>query len=199
MSEKTLLIGSANRGKARELAEILEGLPWQVKGLADFPAVSAPAETGQTFEENAILKARYYSGQLGVACVADDSGLAVDALDGAPGVYSSRYAGRDGDDEANNLKLLDELDGLLWHERGARFVCCAAFIEPGGEPHIEVGSVEGHIAQEPFGDGGFGYDPLFVPVGSEKTFGEMELEEKHAISHRGAAFRKLRAFLEQRA
>ena len=197
MTEKILLIGSANRGKARELAQILEGLPWQVKSLVDFPAVSAPEETGTSFEENAILKARYYSTQLQLPCVADDSGLVVDALDGAPGVFSARYAGPNANDDANNAKLLQNLEDLVWHERSARFVCCAVFMAPGGEPHAETGTVEGHIAQACFGDGGFGYDPLFVPEGHDQTFGEMDQERKHKISHRGRALRKLRTYLEQ--
>ena len=131
--------------------------------------------------------------------MADDSGLVVDALDGAPGVYSARYAGEDGNAEKNNQKLLEELEETPWHERTARFLCCAAFLEPGGTPHVEEGAVEGHIASERFGDGGFGYDPLFVPEGHERTFAEMTPEAKHQLSHRGKAFSKLRAYLERLA
>ena len=196
MTEK-LLIGSANLNKARELAMLLEGLPWEVVSLRDFPAIEAPEETGVTFEENAALKARYYSDAFKVTCVADDSGLMVDALDGAPGVYSARYAGDGADDAANNAKLLGELEDMPWHDRTARFVCCAAFYRPGGDVHLEIGAAHGHIAVSPFGENGFGYDPLFVPVGHEKTFAEMTVEEKHAISHRGMAFAKLRAWLER--
>ncbi len=191
-----LLIGSANAGKARELAELLAGLPWTVLSLADLPGVDAPAETGTTFAENAALKARYYGDCFGVTCIADDSGLMVDALDGAPGVLSARYAGGEADDAANNEKLLEALEGLLWHERTARFVCCAAFYQPGSEVHFETGEVSGHIAAMPSGNRGFGYDPLFVPEGYDQTFAEMSLEQKHGISHRGKAFRKLRAWLE---
>jgi XTP/dITP diphosphohydrolase len=193
---KPLLIGSGNRDKARELAVLLEGLPWEVKSLKGFPEVPEPEEDGETYEENAVLKARYYSAQFGVACVSDDSGLSVDALDGGPGVYSARYAGPEVNYQMNNDKLLDALDGLAWHERTARFVCCAAFVAPGGEPHVEVGTVEGHIAVESFGSNGFGYDPLFVPEGSEETFAEMAAEAKHRVSHRGEAFRKIRVYLE---
>lgn len=193
---KPLLIGSANRAKARELTELLEGLPWTVQSLADHPEIAAPEETGQTFEENAVLKARFYSGHFRLACIADDSGLVVDALDGAPGVQSARYAGEYGNDGKNNLRLLEALREIPWHERTARFVCCAAFISPGGQPHIERGTVEGHIAMEPFGQGGFGYDPLFVPLGHSRTFGEMPAQEKHGLSHRGKALAKLRVFLE---
>ncbi len=196
---KTLLIGSNNRDKAKELADLLEGLPWDVKCLADFPPIEEPEETGVTFEENACLKARYYSEAFTVAAVADDSGLLVDALNGEPGVRSARYAGEPPDYGKNNEKLLENLAEVLWHERTARFMCCAAFIEPGGEPHIEIGTCEGHIAMECFGKNGFGYDPLFVPEGYDCTFAEMKPAQKHALSHRGAAFRKIRAYLETRS
>ncbi|MBI1318261.1 MAG: RdgB/HAM1 family non-canonical purine NTP pyrophosphatase [Candidatus Hydrogenedens sp.] len=193
---KVLLIGSGNAHKAEELATLLAGLPWEVRSLKDFPAVEEPEETGETFEENALLKARYYGRHFGVACVADDSGLCVDALGGAPGVYSARYAGPDCTYDDNNEKLLDELEEYPWHQRTARFVCCAAFLEPGGEPQVFRGEVEGHISVEACGEAGFGYDPLFVPSGEERTFAEMTAKEKHALSHRGRAFAQLRAYLE---
>jgi XTP/dITP diphosphohydrolase len=196
MPPNVLLIGSANPHKAQELAQLLEGLPWQVKSLLDFPAVEDPEETGETFEENALLKARYYCTAFGVPTVADDSGLVVDKLDGAPGVYSARYAGPGCTYEDNNRKLLAALEGAPWHERTARFVCCAAFLEPGGAPHVELGLVEGHIACACSGKHGFGYDPLFVPEGQELTFAEMSPGAKHSISHRGRAFQQLRAYLE---
>ncbi len=195
---ESLLIGSANLGKAHELAALLEGLPWEIVSLRDFPDIEAPEETETTFEGNAILKARYYGDALQMACIADDSGLMVDALDGAPGVFSARYAGADADDEANNQKLLDALEDTPWHERSARFVCCAAFYKPGEAVHVEQGEIVGHIAVSPFGGNGFGYDPLFVPEGHEATFAEMEDAEKHAVSHRGQAFKKMRAWLETR-
>lgn len=191
-----LLIGSANPAKARELAELVAGLPWTVISLRDLEDVAPPEETGTTFAENAALKARYYGDAFNVACIADDSGLMVDALDGEPGVFSARYAGEDADDAANNAKLLDALEGLMWHERAAKFACCAAFYRPGGEVHLETGEIHGHISAEPFGNNGFGYDSLFVPEGGEHTFAEMSTAEKHAISHRGRAFRKMRAWLE---
>ena len=193
---KPLLIGSANRKKAQELAELLEGLPWDVKSLRDFPEVPAPEETGATFEENALLKAHYYTEHFKIACVADDSGLEVDALGGAPGVHSARYAGEAQNDQANMEKLLDALEEYLWHERTARFRCCAVFLDPGAEPFIANGVIEGHISVEPFGKGGFGYDPLFVPEDHDCTFGEMDPADKHEISHRGRAFRQIRAHLE---
>ena len=196
---KTLLVGSANPDKAKELQELLTGLDWDVKSLADFPEVEAPEETEATFEGNALLKARFYSERFGVACVADDSGLQVDALDGAPGVYSARYAGEEGNAEKNNVKLMEALEEHPWHERTARFTCCAVFLEPGKDPHIETGTVEGHMAVEPCGDNGFGYDPLFVPDGFACTFAELENDQKHRISHRGRALHKLRVYLEQQA
>lgn len=194
-----LLIGSGNRDKAHELATLLEGLPWEVRCLKDYPPVEEPEEDGDTFEANALKKAQFYGGHFGVACVADDSGLVVDALDGAPGVYSARYAGDACSYEANNKKLLQAMAGLPWHERTAHFCCCAAFVPLNeGEVHIEMGRCEGHIAVAPSGAGGFGYDPLFVPEGEERSFAEMGPEEKHAVSHRGRAFAQLRAFLESR-
>jgi len=191
-----LLLGSGNVDKARELAVLLHGLPWEVRSLKDFPAVEEPEEDGDTFEANALLKARYYGKHFGVACVADDSGLEVDFLDGAPGVYSARYAGPNCTYADNNEKLLMALDGVPWHQRTARFQCCAALVLPEVDTHVEFGTVEGHIAVTCAGSNGFGYDPLFVPAGHEHTFGEMAPEAKHAISHRGRAFAAMRAYLE---
>jgi XTP/dITP diphosphohydrolase len=194
---EVLLIGSGNRDKARELATLLTGLPWDVRCLKDYPEVAEPEEDGSTFEENALKKARYYGAHFDVACVADDSGLSVDFLDGAPGVYSARYAGEGCSYADNNEKLLDALAGLPWHERTARFVCCAAFVpREGSAVHVVEGVVEGHIAVAPSGRRGFGYDPLFVPTGDERTFAEMAPEEKHAVSHRGRAFAAMKEYLE---
>lgn len=196
---ETLLIGSGNRDKAAELAHLLDGLPWDVRCLKDYPSLDEPMEDGATFEENALKKARYYGGHLGVACVADDSGLVVDFLDGAPGVYSARYAGEGCSYADNNRKLLEAMAGVPWHERTARFCCCAVFMPAdGGAPYITEGTVEGHIAVVSAGTNGFGYDPLFVPRGEERTFAEMAPEEKHALSHRGRAFERVRRFLEER-
>ncbi len=190
-----LLIGSRNQKKALELAQLLEGLPWEVKSLADFHEVPEPEENGATFEANAVKKAKHYAERLGVWCVADDSGLVVDALDGAPGVYSARYAGANCTDADNNAKLLAALAAAPEPQRRARFVCCAALVRPGGTPHIEMGTVEGRVGFECRGRLGFGYDPVFIPEGFDETFGEMTVSDKHAISHRGRAFRKLRNYL----
>jgi len=193
-----LLIGTGNPGKAAELEELLRGLPWSVKGLADFPPVAEPVEDGETFEANAVKKARYYSECFGVACVADDSGLEVGALDGAPGVISARYSGQDATPDKNNAKLLAALGGTQDSERGARFVCCIALARPGLDVHLETGMVEGRVAPTLRGPNGFGYDPLFIPEGHTRTFGEMTPAEKLTMSHRGRALRKLRAYLESR-
>ena len=195
---ETLLIGSGNRDKARELASLLEGLPWDVRCLKDYPSVEEPVEDGDTFEANAIKKARFYGAHFDVACVADDSGLSVDALQGAPGVYSARYAGEHCSYVDNNQKLLNALAETPRHQRLAHFCCCAAFLSRGGDiQQIVTGTVNGHIAVKPAGDGGFGYDPLFVPEGEERTFAEMAPNEKHAISHRGRAFAQIRHYLEE--
>jgi len=198
MSE-VLLIGSGNLDKAAELQELLKDSRWEVKSLRDFPEVDEPEETGETFEANAALKARYYSEQFGVACVADDSGLAVDALGGAPGVYSARYAGEGCTYADNNAKLLKELADVPPERRMATFVCVAAFYGKGGAIHTERGEVTGMITGEPVGERGFGYDPLFIPDGLAKTFAQMTPEEKHGVSHRAQAFRKMRDHLEQHA
>jgi XTP/dITP diphosphohydrolase len=192
-----LLIGSGNRGKAAELAGLLEDLPWEVRSLADYAPVPPPVEDGLTFEENAVKKALYFSELFGVACLADDSGLMVDAIGGDPGIYSARYAGEAADDKANNAKLLAQLEGVAEAERTARFVCYAAFVRPGGPPHVENGAAEGRIDFKPRGAGGFGYDPLFIPEGYTRTFGEMEAAEKKLISHRGRALQKMRSYLER--
>ncbi len=191
----TLLIGSGNLKKAAEIADLLDGLPWIVKSLADFPPVREPEETGTAFEENALLKARYYSKLFHVATAADDSGLVVDALDGAPGVQSARYAGEQCDDAANNAKLLAALADVPAERRIARFVCCAAIAFPEGQSHVEMGTVEGRIAPEPRGSRGFGYDPLFIPEGYTLTFGELDPEIKRAISHRARAMHRLRDYV----
>ena len=193
-----LLIGSGNIDKAAELAHLLEGLPWAVRSLRDYPKITEPEEDADTFEGNALKKARYYSEAFQVCCVADDSGLVVDALGGAPGVFSARYAGEGCTYADNNTKLLEALRDVPEPHRTARFVCCAAFVALDGSTHTELGTVEGLIALACRGPNGFGYDPLFIPEGHAATFGELDPACKHAISHRGRAFRKIRGYLETR-
>ncbi len=196
---KTLLIGSSNPDKAAELERLIDGTAWDVKTLRDFPAIAEPEETETTFEGNALLKARYYGTAFSVACVADDSGIEVDALGGAPGVYSARYAGEHCTYGDNNGKLLAALADVPAARRRARFVCCAAFVDEDGTEHTEIGMVEGMIAPAARGSNGFGYDPIFVPSGFEQTFGQLNPLVKSSVSHRGEAFGKMGAWLSQRA
>jgi XTP/dITP diphosphohydrolase len=190
------VLATGNAGKLREMRAILD--PWHVEvlPLADFTR-DAAAETGLSFVENAILKARFAAEASGLPAVADDSGLEVDALHGAPGIYSARYAGDPADDAANNAKLLGELAGVPAESRTARYRCAMAYLrwplDPA--PVICQASWEGHIATAPRGSGGFGYDPLFVVAGSQRTAAEFGAEEKNRVSHRGQALRGLVAAL----
>jgi XTP/dITP diphosphohydrolase len=193
-----LLLASANQGKLRELRAILDGLPVELVGLADAGRGAPPevAETGASFLENALLKARAYAAWSGLAAVADDSGLEVDALDGAPGVRSARYAGEGAADQANLDKLLAELTGVPPERRTARFRCAAALVDPRvGEWHAEA-AWEGRLLDMPRGTGGFGYDPVFVPDGWDRTSAEVDQATKDAASHRGKAFRALRPAIQ---
>lgn len=189
-----LVLATANDKKVQELARILAGLDVRLRTMGEFDLVS-PEETGTTFEANALLKARAVATAVGGAALADDSGLEVDALRGAPGVHSARYAGLDADDAANNAKLLDRLAGVPPERRTARFVCVAALVAPGGA-WTARGTMEGRIIEAPRGTGGFGYDPLFVADGESRTNAELPPREKDARSHRGAAFRAIRPRIE---
>lgn len=191
----TLVIATANRHKASELAEFLDGPAWRLRTLRDFPPLPEPVEDGSSFGENAVKKASAYAAALGLPCVADDSGLEVDALNGAPGILSARYAGTPPSYEKNNRKLLEALAECAEPNRTARFVCCAALALPRGDVHVETGTVEGRIAFACRGTHGFGYDPLFIPQGYDLTFGELDPAVKRAISHRSRAFGKLREYL----
>jgi XTP/dITP diphosphohydrolase len=193
-----LLLASANQGKLRELRTILEGLPVELVGLAEAGLGEPPEveETGDTFLENALLKGRAYAAWSGMAAVADDSGLEVDALGGAPGVRSARYAGPGASDQANLDKLLAALAGVPPERRTARFRCAAVLVDPAaGEWHAEA-AWEGRILDAPRGSGGFGYDPVFLPGGWESTSAEVDQATKDAASHRGRAFRALRPAIE---
>ena len=191
-----LIIATENPGKISEIREVL-AMPGLIlhafDELQDWPETE---ETGRTLEENAVKKARAALGHFGLPSLADDSGLLVDHLDGRPGVYSSRYAGPEGDPERNMDLLLSELEGVAEERRSARFVCVMALALPGMELRITTGSCEGAILTCRRGEGGFGYDPVFLPEGSERSMAELSLEEKNAISHRGRALRAMREILE---
>ena len=188
-----IVVGSRNSGKIREIQAVLADLPYCVTGLSD-QTIPDAEETGTTFQENAILKARYYCQHTGEYCLADDSGLEVDALDGAPGVYSARYAGEQASDEENNQKLLSALTGIPMQRRTARFRSVLALAGPDGSLMLAEGVCEGNVLFEARGTGGFGYDPLFLMPDQRKTLAEMTLAEKNLVSHRGNA---LRAFKQQ--
>jgi len=186
-------MATRNGNKVRELQHLLRDLGVEVLSLADRPDVPEVVEDGATFAANAITKARAVAAATGLPALADDSGLEVDALGGAPGVISARYAGRDGDDQANNRRLLTELAALPGeHDRAARFVCVIAFVAPGGADATLVrGEWPGAIAPAARGVSGFGYDPLFVPAGSRLTVAQMSEAAKNTESHRARAARAL--------
>lgn len=190
------VLATGNRKKLAELERILDGLDVELVPMAEL-GLASPVEDGATFEANALIKAREACRATGMPALADDSGLEVEALGGAPGVHSARYAGADGDDEANNAKLVAELAGRPGVDRTARFVCVAALVAPDGTERTVRGTMEGRIVDEPRGRGGFGYDPHFVAAGQTRTNAELSAEEKDALSHRGAAFRAIRAHVEE--
>jgi XTP/dITP diphosphohydrolase len=185
-----LLVATRNAGKLRELQPLLAGAGIELETLAEHPEVPEVAETGETFEANASLKAAHAARASGLWSLGEDSGLEVDALAGAPGVHSARYAGGHGDDAANNRKLLEALRAV--ERRTARYVCAMALARPGGEIACALrASCEGTILELPRGEGGFGYDPLFVAEGQTRSMAELAPDEKAALSHRGRAARKL--------
>jgi XTP/dITP diphosphohydrolase len=195
MAQTDLLLASQNPGKLAEMKELVAGLPFRVLSPADFGMRAAPEETGASFIENAILKARHYARTSGRLTVADDSGLSVDALDGGPGLYSSRFGGEGASDADRNRLLLAKLQGVPAERRGARFTSAVAVARGDGLLFQTVASVEGRIAEAPCGPNGFGYDPLFFYPPFGRTFGEVAPEEKARVSHRGQAFARLREFL----
>jgi XTP/dITP diphosphohydrolase len=186
-----VLLATRNAGKLTELRRMLADGPVEVVGLADVPDFPDAPETGATFAENALAKARDAANATGLPSVADDSGLAVDALNGMPGVLSARWSGRHGDDVANLQLLLGQLADVPDERMGASFVCAAALVVPGGLETVVHGEWTGRIVREPRGSGGFGYDPIFVPDGEQRTSAELNPEEKDAASHRGRAMRAL--------
>lgn len=198
MKMERLVVGTFNRAKAREMAELLQGLAIEVLPLSAFAAARPVDETGETFEANALMKAEGLARQIGEWVVADDSGLEVDALAGRPGVFSARYGGEGLTDADRCRLLLDEMKDTPPDRRAARFRCVVTLSRGGQERIVTSGAVEGRIAFAPAGGGGFGYDPVFVPNGYDRSFGELGTEVKHRISHRAEALRRFREELERR-
>ena len=202
MAADTVVLATRNAAKLRELTRILgagesNGTQIRLAGLGEFPGAPDVPETGATFEENALLKARAIAACTGLPAVADDSGLCVDALNGMPGVLSARWAGGHGDDRANLELVLAQVADVPDSRLGAQFVCAAALVVPGSSAGewVVTGQVEGRLVRTPRGSGGFGYDPIFLPGGFGQTTAEMTAEAKDAISHRGRAFRALTPFI----
>ena len=189
-----LLLATRNKGKIEEFRRILEDIAAgqiELVGLDQFPNLHDVDETGSTFEENALLKAREMCEASGIPAIADDSGLCVDYLNGDPGIFSARWAGSHGDDRANTAKVLASLADVPDEKRGAHFICVAALALPDGRTHVEERKFEGWILREPIGDQGFGYDPIFRPDGYAISSAQMSAEEKDAISHRGKSLRAI--------
>ncbi|WP_161476817.1 XTP/dITP diphosphatase [Bacillus subtilis] len=193
---KEAIIATHNPGKVKEFKEILEPRGYDVQSLAEIGFTEEIEETGHTFEENAILKAEAVAKAVNKMVIADDSGLSIDNLGGRPGVYSARYAGEQKDDQANIEKVLSELKGIEKEQRTARFRCALAVSIPGEETKTVEGHVEGYIAEEPRGEYGFGYDPIFIVKDKDKTMAELTSDEKNKISHRADALKKLSKLLE---
>jgi XTP/dITP diphosphohydrolase len=194
MQTRTIILATRNPGKLREIQAILRGLTIRIAGLDGFPAVPEIDETGETLEENALIKARTVHGLTGLPAISDDSGLEVDFLGGAPGVRSARFAGEDATYDDNNRKLLSMLSGVPEAARRARFRTVAAYVWEGGE-HLTEGCCEGRIATSIKGMNGFGYDPIFIPDGFSTTFAEIPPEIKNTISHRSIAFAAMGRYL----
>ena len=186
----TLVIATRNAGKAAEIRDLLEEFPVRIKNIGDFGPIPEVEEDGHTFDDNAYKKASFAARVLGIPALADDSGLVVNALGGAPGVYSARYAGENATDEQRYRKLLAEMKGKT--HRKAAFECVLSIAVPGGPALTYEGRCEGEIAEEPAGQNGFGYDPIFYYPALGKTFGQLTRDEKSHISHRGKALRELR-------
>ncbi|WP_241236207.1 XTP/dITP diphosphatase [Brevibacillus marinus] len=191
VKHKQIVLATRNQGKVREFHNLFAPLGWSAVSVAAFPDVPEVVEDGDTFAANAIKKATTIAQHLGLPAVGDDSGLEVDALAGAPGVYSARFAGEHASDEENWRKLLDELQGVPLSRRTARFRCVLAYVEPGRPPIVASGVCEGVIAHEPAGEHGFGYDPVFFLPQRMCTMAQLAPEEKNRISHRAAAMRSL--------
>jgi XTP/dITP diphosphohydrolase len=192
VKERRVIVASSNAGKLAELTVLLAPLGFELTPQQEL-GIESPPETGSTFLDNALIKARHAALARGLPAIADDSGIEVDALGKAPGVRSARFAGEGAADEDNLRKLLQEMREVPAARRGARYRCVIAFVRDAAdqEPIIAEGAWEGSIARAPRGAGGFGYDPIFVPAGGERTAAELAPNEKHAVSHRGLALRAL--------
>ncbi|MBO8163783.1 MAG: XTP/dITP diphosphatase [Brevibacillus sp.] len=190
-SPKKVVLATRNQGKVREFNKLLAPLGWEAVSVTVYPDAPEVVEDGETFEANAVKKATTIANHLGLPAIGDDSGLEVDALMGAPGVYSARYAGEQASDEENWKKLLGELVDVPLSERTARFRCVLAYAEPNGQVIVARGSCEGLIAHQPAGDGGFGYDPVFFLPQRSCTMAQLEPDEKNRISHRAEAMQQL--------
>ena len=191
---KTIILATLNKGKEEEIRKLFEGLSIELKGLRHFPEIPETKETGATLEANALLKARTIHQRLRLPVISDDTGLEVFALGKQPGVYSARYAGENVSYADNNRKLLSEMKKFKGNDRAAQFRTVAAFVSDQVE-HIVEGVCKGEILEKQRGTAGFGYDPLFRPEGSQKTFAELSTEEKNVLSHRGKAFLAMKDFL----
>lgn len=194
--KKKIVLATKNKGKVREFNRALSQLGYEAIPVSEVIDVEEPVEDGKSFMENALLKAKYYADKSKLPCIADDSGLAVDILNGAPGIYSARYAGKHGDDEANNLKLVNELKDTPFEQRTCAYVCALALVYPEGNVYKAEGKCCGVIQLAPKGNDGFGYDPYFYLPEYDKTMAEITMDEKNKISHRGKALQLLVEQLE---
>ena len=194
---KKIVLATKNKDKVKEIKAVFAELPAEILSLADFENLPDAVEDGKTFEENATIKAKFFAEKLNLACLADDSGLEVDALGGLPGIFSARFAGYHADDGTNNQKLLEELEKIGVTESKADYKCALSFIDVDGTEIKTAGTVDGVIKKIPRGSGGFGYDPYFY-IDDTKTMAELSSEEKNSISHRGAAVRKMLPIVKER-
>lgn len=190
-----ILLATRNQGKVREIQALVKDLPIEFVSLDDVPAAPTVEEDGRTFEENALKKARVTAEATGIATLADDSGLCVDALDGRPGVLSARYAGEDSTDQEKCHRILQEMIGIPEQRRTARFICVLALVMPDGRITVFQGICEGRITFEPRGEWGFGYDPIFWYEEADCTFAEMDKDAKNRVSHRGKALQEFATYL----
>lgn len=190
-----IVLATDNRDKVVEIRKILCGIDVEILTLDKFPEITMPPETGLTFEDNAVAKAKFVSSITNLPTLADDSGIEVSCLDGKPGVFSARYAGVGATYEENNQKLLSALTGVPVEKRGARLVCVIAYSEPGANPATFEGTLEGFVTEKPTHTHGFGFEPLFFVPERKKTLAELGAEEKNKISHRARALKKFKAWL----